>query len=112
MGKEWYRIKATTEFCGDTGSTGCTGTDFDEKVCGKEKQYDYRYDWTNVDQGKLILLGIGPGLPVAIASVAETAVNTPAQVVVTAGKGVATGGKAVANGVHHAACHIHIGKCG
>lgn len=113
MGKEWYKIKATTGFCGETGSTSCTATDFDEKICGRYQQYEYKYDWTNVDQGKLILLGIGSGnLPVAVASVAETAVNTPAQVVVTAGKGVATGGKAIANGVHHAACHIYIGKCG
>jgi hypothetical protein len=113
MGREWYRIKATTQFCGETGSTSCTATDFDDKVCGKSQQYEYKYDWTNVDQGKLILLGVGSGnVPVVVGSIAETAVNTPAQAVVTAGKGVATGGKAVASGVHHAACHIHIGKCG
>src|SRR5215469_4744810 len=122
LGKEWYRVKATTEFCTLTGSQGCTASDFDPQKCGKYQQYSFKYDWTNVDQVKVIMAAIGNGnVPVVVGTLVETAVNTPAQAgktVVTAvakggtaaAKGVATAGKAVGSAAHHAACKIHIGK--
>lgn len=129
LGKDWYEVKAATEFCTLSNSHGCTASDFDPKKCGKYQQYSFKYDWTNLDQVDVIMAAVGTGnVPVALGSVVEAGIEIPAQVGATAGgavvkgvtaagkgvaagantvgKGVATGAKAVGSAAKKAACTV------
>jgi hypothetical protein len=125
FGKEWYKTKATQNFCMATGSHACTGVDYDSKVCGSLPQQTYNFTYLNGDQ--LTSLGsLFSGNPVPSGqTLVELAVNTPGAAVVAVGNvgakvgtaagtatatavvgvahGTATAGKAVASGTTTAA---------
>jgi len=109
FGKEWYKTKATQNFCMATGSHACTAVDYDSKVCGSLPQQTYNFTYVNGDQ--LTSLGsLFSGNPVPSGqTLVELAVNTPGAAVVavgnvgakagtTVGSAVATGAVGVAQG--------------